>query len=562
MSGLIQESIDRKRQEAIKTGVSLMKLLTPSEADFLREQRRQAVNASARRSYARNRGKEISDQIRKQRTPEGKAAKLYFNTLARARRWGDKELESALLDEKAQKGKAALVDVPAIMLRLGRGRKWRLKPVQPIQPKQPRKKCPSKWSQLTRETIFELTKGGETALHRAIKLGKLNEVPREAFSLEIFLAQNDLGRTPLHYAAHFGGLNLIPREYLTKETLSVRNTGGNTPVHIAAQHDHLDEIPAELLTSDLMSMENNSLATPETILEWNARPASEKQKAFLADLGATFDPSTISVSQASRLIRETMPVVPATRLQIEKLKRLGCTDPPGEMTAEAASSLIEEIEMRPATKEQLAQAQELGLILKNPRKISAGSLDAVLKLVDRPISDEQWEALEGYGISSIDCAHTAFNAFFVIAFAQTCAQSYRVVRQDITEVCSIAVNDPDFWKPVLVATYMLFSSSATVKWPKEKLRQWAAACNRPAQANEMPTVLPIIPASSFSDTVSESDSDTAIIRKLREGIRRQLNFPGASELKVRVFRGANGKFELSVSGPDDLVDIAQGILGL
>jgi hypothetical protein len=78
----------------------------------------------------------------------------------------------------------------------------------------------------------------------------------------------------------------------------------------------------------------------------------------------------------------------------------------------------------------------------------------------------------------------------------------------------------------------------------------------------MPTVLPIIPASSFSDTVSESDSDTAIIRKLREGIRRQLNFPGASELKVRVFRGANGKFELSVSGPDDLVDIAQGILGL
>ena len=72
MSGSIQESIDRKRQEAIKTGVALMKLLTPSEADFLREQRRQAVNASARRSYARNRVKEVADQIRKQKTPEGK----------------------------------------------------------------------------------------------------------------------------------------------------------------------------------------------------------------------------------------------------------------------------------------------------------------------------------------------------------------------------------------------------------------------------------------------------------------------------------------------------------
>ena len=35
-----------------------------------------------------------------------------------------------------------------------------------------------------------------------------------------------------------------------------------------------------------------------------------------------------------------------------------------------------------------------------------------------------------------------------------------------------------------------------------------------------------------------------------------------SQLKVRVFRGADGKFELSVKGPDDLVDIAQRILGL
>ena len=89
MSRSIQESIDRKRQDSIKTGVALMKLLTPSEADLLREQRRQAANASVRRSYARNRAKEISDQIHKQKTPEGKAAKLYFNTryLSDADRW-------------------------------------------------------------------------------------------------------------------------------------------------------------------------------------------------------------------------------------------------------------------------------------------------------------------------------------------------------------------------------------------------------------------------------------------------------------------------------------------
>ena len=76
------------------------------------------------------------------------------------------------------------------------------------------------------------------------------------------------------------------------------------------------------------------------------------------------------------------------------------------------------------------------------------------------------------------------------------------------------------------------------------------------------SAVPTIPASSFSDTVSESDSDAAIIRKIRRGVLRQLNFPGASELKVRVFRGANGEFELSVKGPDDLVEMARTILGL
>ena len=106
-----------------------------------------------------------------------------------------------------------------------------------------------KFSRLTRETIFERTKGGDTALHRAIKSGKLAVIPQEAFSLEIFLAQNDSGRTPLHYAAHFGCLSQIPREYLTQQTLSIKNRYyGSTPVHIAAEDGHLDQIPPELLT--------------------------------------------------------------------------------------------------------------------------------------------------------------------------------------------------------------------------------------------------------------------------------------------------------------------------
>ena len=264
MSESIQQSIDRKRQEAIQTGIPLINLLTSAEAAFLKEARRQIINAQMREHYARNRDKEIADQICKQRTPEGKAAKVFFNALARARRWRDNELETALLEEKSLKGKAALVDVPAIMRRLGRGNKWRIKP--PEQPKLDRR---LKFSRLTRETIFERTKGGDTALHRAIKSGKLAVIPQEAFSLEIFLAQNDSGRTPLHYAAHFGCLSQIPREYLTQQTLSIKNRYyGSTPVHIAAEDGHLDQIPPELLTQKLMEMPNIGLATPQFIVDW------------------------------------------------------------------------------------------------------------------------------------------------------------------------------------------------------------------------------------------------------------------------------------------------------
>jgi hypothetical protein len=83
MSEVLEQSIERKRREAIRTGVALAKLLTPDEAAFWKEQRRQKANANLRLSYARNRGKEIADQVRKQRTPEGKAVKVYFNTLVR-----------------------------------------------------------------------------------------------------------------------------------------------------------------------------------------------------------------------------------------------------------------------------------------------------------------------------------------------------------------------------------------------------------------------------------------------------------------------------------------------
>lgn len=475
MSDAIQRSIDQKRQESIKTGVALIKLLTPSEAAFWKEQKRLAVNAAIRRSYANNRTKEIADQIRKQRTPEGKAAHLYFNTLARARRWQDKELESALLDEKAQKGKAALVDVPSIMCRLGRGRKWRIKSVKPIKPKQPREKRSSKFSQLTRATIFERTKGGDTALHRAIKTGKFSDVPRDSLSLEVFLSQGYYGRTPLHYAVHFNCLRLIPEEFLTQQTLSVRDNGGNTPVHTAAEDGRLDEIPRKLLTPELMSTINNNGLTPKDKAAWRLRPASDRQKAFLTDLGASFSPS-ITAMEAFKLIPEVMQTRPVSPLQEKKLKRLGFNEPLDRMTAADASAKIDQLSLKRPTPDQIDRVQRLGLTITPRRGITAGAMDDILKLDERPPLSEQLDALRHYGLRIYP--KSALEAVLITSYIRNYAGA---ISDDLlTTACYKAWRDPDFKKlAVIVSVEWIFGGSLPyAKWPMSKKREWLAAARK------------------------------------------------------------------------------------
>jgi hypothetical protein len=348
-------------------------------------------------------------------------------------------------------------------------------------------------------------------------------------------------------------------------------TGGTGPA-TDKQKAYLSQLGVRFDTSTMTKSEASLLISQEERRLAQAIPATEKQKAFLADLGVEADTSSLCLDDASRLIEQAMPLKPATVTQIQKLRRLGYKDSVSGMTAENAGELIGRLECGRPTDEQFALAEKLGLRFLKTRNFKAGDLDDILKCADRPPSAELLRCVTSYGVHITP--KTELEARFLYELART---HIAYMPDQVQNVCLAAMEDPDFYRPII-------GSYCQIKWPKEKLRQWAAAgkCedvdesqesnekpqhwavagDRPTQANEMPTVLPIIPASSFSDTVSESDSDAEIVRKIRQGVLRQLNFPGASELMVRVFRGADGKFELSVKGPDDLVDIAQRILGL
>ena len=214
------------------------------------------------------------------------------------------------------------------------------------------------FADLSEATIRKIKKSGETPLHRAAKMGRINEIPKHLLTAELFMARDNsfTRKTPVHLAAEFGQLNKVPREFLTRETMTASTeyekkesrTGPapprtETPLHVAARCGHADQIPKEFLTPEFLSVEasgyretvlhslahqnrldlvpavyadspmwnlrNSSGQTPREIVETNIKqeayiarvrmePATEKQKGKLRWFGFTFD-ETISKGDAS-----------------------------------------------------------------------------------------------------------------------------------------------------------------------------------------------------------------------------------------------------------------------
>jgi putative phage-type endonuclease len=204
--------------------------------------------------------------------------------------------------------------------------------------KQP-KKSRSRLAKLTAETIRQRTKRGAIPLHGAAKNGKLDEIPRELLTVDLFLVQNSEGETALHVAARNGTLDHVPAEFFTEETLSVMEMYGRTPLHLAAKFDSLNQIPRDALTLKLLGIKthnehrssvvhvaarNNNLGqiprdllTPELMDQRNAygetplqalenNRATASQWAYLQDLGVVVEAGSLTKYDASLLIEKAL----------------------------------------------------------------------------------------------------------------------------------------------------------------------------------------------------------------------------------------------------------------
>lgn len=102
-------------------------------------------------------------------------------------------------------------------------------------------------------------KGGKNILHIAASCNKLEELPKDIMSEELFMEKDDWGSTPLHNACMSRRLSEVPKEFLNTKTLSVKDDVGNSVYHIAARFAGLCDIPKETLSSIAKSLDKDDL---------------------------------------------------------------------------------------------------------------------------------------------------------------------------------------------------------------------------------------------------------------------------------------------------------------
>lgn len=243
------------------------------------------------------------------------------------------------------------------------------------------------FASLSEATIGNATKSGETPLHRAAKMGRINEIPKHLLTVELFMTRDNsfARKTPLHLAAEFGQLDNVPKEFLTRETMTASTeyeknesrTGPTpprteTPLHVAVRCGHADQIPKEFFTPEFLSIEASGYR--ETVLHYLGREnrldlvpaifASSPMWNLKNSSGQT--PRDVVEAKAEReAYVARVRSEPATGKQKEKLRWFGCAFAKG-MTKGQASDLIDKcVEdfpgknrayyARPATDGQLAE---------------------------------------------------------------------------------------------------------------------------------------------------------------------------------------------------------------
>jgi tetratricopeptide (TPR) repeat protein len=227
--------------------------------------------------------------------------------------------------------------------------------------------------------------------------------------------------------------------------------------------------------------------------------ATEKQEAFLRDLGIPFTSGQLTREEALDLIDDALSGRPPTERQKDKLRRLGLVDQLEEDdTAADASAVLEDALLSSPTENQCVRTKELGFTISDEADFNAGELDEILKLADRQPDSAMLNALAELGVKW--SSGTALDARMILdlAFAYgTGAWRWEMASPEhVAKACAAATKDPAFYEATIDNRSMGFQY---FYWPETKMREWAGSVGSRVELYERATKLKPDDAHSWSE---------------------------------------------------------------
>jgi DNA-directed RNA polymerase subunit RPC12/RpoP len=207
-------------------------------------------------------------------------------------------------------------------------------------------------------------------------------------------------------------------------------------------------------------------------------PPTEKQLAYLRDLGVQFDEAILTKRSASRLLKAALREKRIKELpsgwRLEKVKRLGLLEElPPNATMQDVVELLDSIKYDGPTEAQIKFCKGSDFKLKG--EIYADELDEILKLDGQPPLQEHLDIFQAYGIrhSGADALAARAYADLILYYQERALQKIgysdrEIPRMRIAKACLVAMRDPAYGKPTLIREgyWMTFT------WPKRKLNEW------------------------------------------------------------------------------------------
>lgn len=98
---------------------------------------------------------------------------------------------------------------------------------------------------------------GITFFHECAQSGKLDEIPSDFWTEEVWDTSDDNGESFVHWSGRFGTINQVPSKFHDPNLLLVKDNFGETFLHKAAFNGHLEKTPGILLVEKFLLQKNN-----------------------------------------------------------------------------------------------------------------------------------------------------------------------------------------------------------------------------------------------------------------------------------------------------------------